>query len=272
MASASAIEGVAAAQSAESGALTVPDDAYAGIADRYDLFHGRFGDHDSAAVPFFASLFSNHGVKSVLDCACGTGRHLHLFHTLGFNATGSDISPAMLEKARGNLRSAGVDVPLVLLDFRCLEERFSGHFDAVVCLSSSILHMENDHQVVLALRSMRGAVKKGGLVVLSQGTTDKQWAAQPRFILAVDEPDFTRIIVIDYHGSGARYNIVDVSRAGSEPRLDIWGVDYARMLLCDDYRRLLGEAGFLDVALYGSYGREPYDPLESDLLIVVARN
>ena len=58
-------------------------DAYAEIAGRYDRFHGRFDQHDPAEVRFFSELFERNDVHWVLDCACGTGRHLHLVHTLG---------------------------------------------------------------------------------------------------------------------------------------------------------------------------------------------
>lgn len=250
----------------------MPDDAYAGIADLYDRFHGRFGEHDPAEIEFYSGLFSRNETASVLDCACGTGRHLHLYHTLGLEATGSDLSPTMIQKARANLRSVGANVPIVSVDYRCLADEFSRRFDAVVCLSSSILHMENDHQVIEALSSMRGVLRRGGLLVLSQGTTDKQWSRRPRFILALDEPDLTRLFVIDYLGAGARYNIVDVRRQGAGAELAVWGVEYAHMLLHDDYGRLLREVGFDDLVFFGSYAADPYDRLESDQLIMVARS
>jgi hypothetical protein len=131
--------------------------------------------------------------------------------------------------------------------------------------------MPDDEQVAVALQSMRAALRPGGLLVLTQGTTDKQWAQRPRFLLAFDRPEMTRLFVIDYHGPGARYNIVDIDRACGEPDIKVWGVDYACVLLGDDYERLLKSAAFLDVALYGSYDGAPYDRHESDRLIVVAR-
>ena len=79
------------------------EDAYAGIAERYDLFRGRFGEHGREEMAFFWRLFEKHGVRRVLDCACGTGHDLHLFYLLGCQVMGADISPAMLAQARANL-------------------------------------------------------------------------------------------------------------------------------------------------------------------------
>ena len=247
------------------------DDLYAGFADRYDLFHGEYGQHDPEQVSFFRELFARHGARTILDCACGTGRHLHLFHTLGCQVTGSDISPSMLAQARKNLAGAGINVPLHQADYRALPQHFTTRFDAVTCLSSSLLHMEDDNQVFLALRSMRAVLHKGSILVLTQGTTDRQWAEKPRFILAANTSDFSRLFVIDYLDAGARYNIVDIHRGGGREELEVWSVEYPRILLHDDQRRLLRVAGFAPVEFYGSYRFVPYDKEQSRRLIAIGR-
>ena len=246
-------------------------DEYHGFAERYDRFHGRFDQHDRKEASFFERLFSEHAVESVLDCACGTGHHLHLFHTLGYQVAGSDISDAMLIQARKNLVNAGI--PLHKVDYRQLPQHFEQRFDAVVCLSSSLLHMPTEAEARRALHSMHGVLRDGGLLILSQGTTDRQWQEKPRFILAVDELDLTRLFVIDYEGLGARYHILDVVRGtgGEAPRLEVWSVEYPRIYLRDDYERLLQAAGFEAVTFYGSNGFAAYDRETSRRLIVVAR-
>ena len=247
-------------------------DAYAGFADRYDLFHGEFGRHDPEQVSFFQALFAVHEVEAILDCACGTGKHLHMFHSLGFQVTGSDLSPSMLAQARKNLAGAGIEVPLHQVDYRALPQRFDTCFDAVVCLSSSILHMENDEQALIAVRSMRAVLRKGGILVLTQGTTDRQWAEKPRFILAANTSDFSRLFVIDYLDAGARYNIVDIHRSEDTEALEVWSIEYPHVLLQDDQRRLLRAAEFSSVEFFGSYQFAPYRKEESQQLIAVAVN
>ncbi len=247
------------------------DDLYAGFAERYDLFHGEFGQHDPEQIGFFQQLFARQSVRTILDCACGTGQHLYMFHSLGYAVTGSDVSPSMLAQARKNLSGAGIQVPLHQIDYRELPQHFHTPFDAVTCLSSSILHMENDEQVLRAFRSMRAVLRQRGILVLTQGTTDRQWAEKPRFILAADTAEFTRLFVIDYLGTGARYNIVDIMRGGDASELQVWSVDYPHILLQDDQRRLLQAAGFASVEFYGSYRFQPYDKEESQGLIAVAQ-
>ena len=98
-------------------------------------------------------------------------------------------------------------------DFRDLRAGFDRDFDAVVCLSSSILEMPDEAEVLKALSSVRQLLAEDGVLVLSQGTTDKQWNERPRFILAVNRDDFSRLFVIDYDDGGARYNVLDILHA-----------------------------------------------------------
>ncbi|MCU0612287.1 MAG: class I SAM-dependent methyltransferase [Candidatus Eisenbacteria bacterium] len=246
------------------------DDPYEGFAERYDLFSETFDTHDPAIERFYRRLFAEHGVHRVLDCACGTGRDLALFHELGCAVVGSDVSEAMLAQARINLASAGLSIPLRQIDFRELPGHFDHPFDAVACLSSSILHMEDECEVLHAFLSIREVLRDGGILVLTQGTTDRQWREKPRFIPAVMNRDFTRLFVIDYIGAGARYNVLDIVHGETSREFKAWSIDYPMMLLRDDYVRLLNEAQFSTVDCYGSYAFSPYDPEQSRLLIVVA--
>jgi SAM-dependent methyltransferase len=245
-------------------------DLYEGFAERYDLFHGAFGRYDSEQIRFFQRLLQRHNVQSVLDCACGTGTHLPLFHGLGCEVVGSDISYSMLAQARKNLEGYGLDVPLHMVDFRELPEHFDRAFDAVMCLSSSLLHMPFEAAAIRALGSMRQVLRRGGILVLTQGTTDRQWAEKPRFILAHNDRDLSRVFAIDYVGEGAHYHILDIFHSEKRQELKIWSVDYPRMYLRDDQERLLRAAGFATTTFYGSYDLEPYDRRASNLLIAVA--
>jgi hypothetical protein len=50
----------------------------------------------------------------------------------------------MLTQARKNLAACKVEIPLHRLHYRELPQHFHRRFDAVVFLSSSILHMSDD--------------------------------------------------------------------------------------------------------------------------------
>ena len=242
------------------------NDRYEGFVDRYDLFPS-----DPADREFFRRLFVENRVARVLDCACGTGRDLITFHSLGCEVVGSDLSPSMLEKARKNLTAAHVDAPLYRMDFRDLPTHFDQPFDAVVCLSGSLLEVPDETEMLRGLRSMHAVLRQGGLLVLTQGMTDKLWRERPRFLLEINTSDLSRLFVIDYFDHGARFNILDVFHSSRESGLKVWSMDHPRVLLGADHRRLLHGARFADVQLFGGYDFETYDVETSNRLIVVAR-
>ncbi|OGG46491.1 MAG: hypothetical protein A3F84_21430 [Candidatus Handelsmanbacteria bacterium RIFCSPLOWO2_12_FULL_64_10] len=82
-------------------------DPYSEFALRYDLFSDPFGQANPTEASFLGRLFDQKGVRRVLDCACGTGQHLHLMHELGRECVGSDISEAMLKQATATLWQRG---------------------------------------------------------------------------------------------------------------------------------------------------------------------
>lgn len=244
-------------------------DPYEGFAARYDLAPGQFDHQDPAATQFFEAIFAQNRVETVLDCACGTGRHLLLFHSLGFEVWGSDVSEAMLAQAQKNLTDRGVEIPLQQADYRHLPEAFQQRFDAVVCLGA-IGYMPGEAEILRAFRSMRAVLRHGGVLVLTAFPTDKQWAEKPRFILNANTRDSTRLFVIDYLERTARYHILDVSHGEESRGLEVWSTELT-VLLQDDQQRLLAEAGFHAVEFYGSFAFDPYDKATSNRLIAVAR-
>jgi len=78
-------------------------DIYENFAYDYDEF-GAIEEYLGDEKNFFKTMFDKYGVKTVLDCACGTGQHLYMLSEMGYNVSGSDyfrllesgISPSMV--------------------------------------------------------------------------------------------------------------------------------------------------------------------------------
>lgn len=243
-------------------------DPYQDFAERYDLSFGQFGEDDSQEVEFFRNLFSRNGVRSVLDCACGTGRHLPLFHSLGREVVGSDISEGMLIQARKNLAGHNLNISLRQADFRGLPGHFDRQFDAVVCLAA-IGFMPDEAECLKALKSMFAVLREGGLLVLTAMPTDRQWKERPRYQLVANTRDFTRLFVVDYEEQTARYNILDVFHCEARNELKEWSAEL-RIFLQDEQERLLRASGFRSLEFYGSFDFTPYDKETSNRLISIA--
>ena len=216
-------------------------DLYEGFAERTDLFW----EEEPELVAFFRTLFSDNHVRRVLDCACGTGRELLVFHSLGCEVVGSDISDSMLAQASKNLFETGVEIPLVPADYRDLPSHFDERFDALVCLSASIVHVPNEDEALRAFRSMYEVLSDEGLLVLDQGITDRRWNAhQPEreFSLNRSSGDVSRVYVVDrYSEKTGRYDILDIFHGDGAHDLKVWSTDVF-VLLRDDQETLLTKA------------------------------
>ena len=74
---------------------------YDTFAEGYDLMTDWQARLASEAA-FFQGLFAAHGVRSILDTACGTGQHAMAFARWGYDVTATDLSAPMVERARAN--------------------------------------------------------------------------------------------------------------------------------------------------------------------------
>ena len=104
-------------------------------ADLYDLFYD-FKDYAAEADAIRNIVTLRHpGARTLLDVACGTGRHLeHLRES--FTVEGVDIDDGLLRVAADRLPG----VPLDHGDMRDLD--LGERFDVVTCLFSSIGYMQ----------------------------------------------------------------------------------------------------------------------------------
>lgn len=240
-------------------------DTYEGFAERYDWM----AKEDPVRRQFFQQLFGKHGVRKVLDCACGTGRDLIMLNSIGCDVFASDLSESMLAQARKNLSAAGIDVPLVRADFRHLPDYFDVKFDAVVCLTNSINEVLTDEETLHALHSMKSVLRDAGILVFDQGQTDAAMKNPPKFDTVVNNRDWTRFFVLEYSGDVMTVNIFDFIHTKATSDFKHSKV-YVRIRLQDSWTRLLRGAGFTSIKFLENWDCTPYNKVTSRRLIAVA--
>jgi glycine/sarcosine N-methyltransferase len=241
------------------------EDPYAAVAALYDAMLPE----NPERTAFFANLFRSHNVQSVLDCACGTGNDLLLFHRLGCQVSGSDLSDSMLEVAEQKLQQARVALPLRKADFQQLTQHFSERFDAVVCLSNAINEEEVD--VNMALDSMRAVLKPKGIIVFDQGQTDCSLKDPPRFAPIVNNEDMSRLFTMDYQGDIMTVRIFDFVHQGRKRRYEFHHSEHRiRLRRYADWAAILSSRS-MEGEYFGSWQGDLFDPQRSMRLIIVAR-
>jgi len=243
------------------------NDLYEKFAYDYDEF-GPIDEYLGDEKTFLNKIFTEHGVKNVLDCACGTGQHLYMLAQSGYNVWGSDYSQSMLAVAQRNLQKSDYDIPLRQCDFRFLEQQFDMTFDAIVCLTTSLPHLHTDEDLLTALSSMKNRLNKNGLLVLTQGTTHFTLSL-PSIEVVVNRPDFSRVFVKEHNKQFQTIHVLDLFHSADRLESNQYDIVY-RIILDEDYKRLLSQAGFTKIHCYGDYDMNEYNKENSWRLIVVA--
>jgi 2-polyprenyl-3-methyl-5-hydroxy-6-metoxy-1,4-benzoquinol methylase/glycosyltransferase involved in cell wall biosynthesis len=125
--------------------------------------------------------------RRILDVGCGSGWLSEYFARLGYDVTGIDISPDLIDIANQRLAKQAFPVDHET-ELHC---RFKVHdiesaalaetFDAVVCYDS-LHHFEDEHAVI---RNLSAMTKYGGVVFILEGERPEQGSATEEELVEV---------------------------------------------------------------------------------------
>ena len=108
--------------------------------------------------------------SSVLDMACGAGRHSIVFAKKGFRVTAVDLSSRLISEAKQNAQAASVIINFVLSDI--LDYETNEQFDLVVNLFTSIGYFENEDENYSVISKACKFLSKGGYFVIDYFNKD----------------------------------------------------------------------------------------------------
>lgn len=224
-----------------------------------------FNNRVKREANFYDSLFKKCNVKTVLDCACGTGHHIMMFKQLGYDVKGSDLSPAMITKARANLKERNLDAPLKISDFKELNKNFDERFDAVICVGNSLPHLLSDEDLTLALTEMNAVLNENGILILEQRNYDKLLKDKKRFFPVSFRENEVFFYVLDFLPSEIIFNIINVNT--SDQTFQTYTTTY-NALKMDKLKELLYNSGFQIIDLYADYEFDKFNIETSDRPII----
>ena len=133
--------------------------------------------------------------ETLLDVACGTGRHIEYLKDR-FDPVGLDASEQMLTRAR--LRNPNAT-------FHCGDMvRFTlgRTFDVVTCLFSAIGYARTLPDMRATVRCMADHLNPGGIVAIEPWFTPSEWHTRRVHALLIDEPELKIARVSTSHVEG----------------------------------------------------------------------
>jgi SAM-dependent methyltransferase len=148
--------------------------------------------------------------SSLLDVACGTGKHLEELRRW-YEVEGLDIDRDLVAIARDRLDGVRVhEADMVSFDL----ER---HFDVVVCLFSSIGYVGDIDHLHQAVVSMARHLAPQGLLVIEPWLSPDVWNTDRSDLLTVDQPDL-KIARMNYCDRDGNMSILEFEYLVGTPR------------------------------------------------------
>ncbi len=253
--------------------------------DRYAKFdYSRLVNWDERLLrewPFFESVFRDAPSNRLLDLGSGTGEHARFLASKGFDVTGVDSSPGMLEKSRASM-VPGENVRFLDGDMRDLGSIFDVRFGGALCVGNALPHLSAEDDLHRLASGLRRVLLPGAAFVLQLINYDRIEIKRERalplsFLPDRDNPGATIIFLrsMELLPDGRVIFMPTTLRQRTDREEPIELVSTRRVEI-RGWRRLqiegaFREAGFDSTEAFGSYAKVPFDPAESRDVILVAR-
>ena len=193
--------------------MSIVQTFYDNMASHYDKLFADWQATTREQAELLDRLFRPYGFDrsaAVLDCACGIGTQAIGLAAMGYAVTGSDLSVGELEEAKERAAKNGVNIPFVQANFCALEDVFSEQFDIVIAMDNALPHMLTSNDLELAVGSIMGRVKDGGIFVASIRDYDEMLKLKPSYSPPYIHQTETgqRVSFQTWHWEGENYRLV----------------------------------------------------------------
>lgn len=214
--------------------------------------------------------------SQVLDAACGTGMHTIALAQLGYRMSGADLSCGMIDRARSNARSAGVNIHFESVGFGQLANIFSEKpFDALLCLGNSLPHILNPTALDNTFLDFKACLRSGGLLLIQNRNFDgvlknrERWMEPQEYRENGAEWLFLRFYDFDADGL-LNFHMITLHRKGISP----WAQQVTSTRLYPfrqaELVNALHRTGYAKINCFGNMSGSPFDQESSGNLIISA--
>lgn len=227
-------------------------------------YHLLYGKRDyTEANAFIDRLVSHLGIDqnaTVLDLACGKGRHALALKKSFKEVIGTDISENSILEARKN--------KLPGLKFYTHDMRmpfYSNYFDLITNLFTSYGYFEKDSDNYRAIRNVNISLKSGGVFVMDFLNANKVEAN----LVAKESKTIEGItfnIEREFDGTFIKKHI-----KFSDKGEDFHFTERVQGIMMNDFEKYFESANLTILETFGSYKLEPFNEMESDRLIIIAK-
>jgi len=216
------------------------------------------------------SLREGGGVRSVVDCGCGTGAQLLPFAAAGLSCLGFDPDPSLVAVARRKL-AAYPKTRVEIGKFAELLRLVSFPSDLLLCLGNSLVHVPQEEAARFLSDAAQALNAAGTLLfqILNYERLRRTGATELPLIRAAEGTvEFRR----RYAWEGDRKVLFHTAlrlSSGDEPRI-VKNEIPLYPLYPDELLEMVSKAGFGNVRYYGDFARSDFTP-ESEAVVCLAK-
>lgn len=227
-------------------------------------YHMLYKKRDRTEAKIFIKNLVDHlGIndqQTILDLACGKGRHSIFLNSLGFYVKGVDLSKQSISEA---LKSANNRLDFEVHDMRT---PLNDKYDVILNLFTSFGYFDSMEDNFSVLNTIKNGLTKEGIGVID-------FMNSPYVIQHLVAHDFVEIEGIQFdinrkYTNGVITKSIDVTDGDLTTHYE----ERVRAFQLDDFLRMFSMLNLKFVECLGSYGLEPYDVENSKRLILIFKN
>jgi len=210
-----------------------------------------------------SSALKSKNISSVLDLACGAGRHSILLAQKGYSVTAVDLSENLLQLGRERSKLLGLDINFLTADLRNF--KLDGQFDLVINLFTSFGYFITDEENFNIFTIAYKHLINNGYFVFDYFNSE----------YIRNNLNHYNVEVIDQYKIAQKRGIVDgrvikeinITGPGRKKRY----FESVKLYDSSVILRKFEETGFKIEQVFGNYYGEPFDENSSQRLIIIAK-
>ena len=194
---------------------------------------------------------------SILDLACGKGRHSIFLNSLGFNVTGLDLSKNSIKEAKTRESSS------LHFDVHDMRNLYNTPFEVVLNLFTSFGYFEKDLDNFKVIQTIKSSLKQNGIGVID-------FMNSPQVIENLIAQNSHKIDGVTFklkrsYSDGFITKDIDVSDSDKTYQFQ----EKVRAYSFQDFEVMLSNAGLHLLECFGNYNLEPFNIKTSKRLILI---
>jgi SAM-dependent methyltransferase len=221
------------------------------------LYKHRDYKEAEAFIKNIVTYLNLNKADSILDLACGKGRHSIFLNSLGYDVTGLDLSKNSIEHAKTNESES--------LHFEVHDMRnvYETQFEIVLNLFTSFGYFQDEMDNFKVIQTIKSSLKQNGIGVIDYMNSP----------LVIDnliahnsyESDCIKFELKRNYKDGFITKNIEVNDDGKSFHFE----EKVRAFTFQDFETMLSNAGLHLLDCFGSYKLEPFNNKTSERLILI---